>query len=114
QRVSVSWGVALDDSFAVVVQRGSALAYPEYGHSVRVDVRGLVAGTPYYYRFRTGTWISPTGRTRTAPQAGSAVPSLRLAAVACQAYHDGYYTAHRHVAQEDVDLRSEERRVGKE
>src|SRR5690606_11973580 len=43
QRVSVSWEVALDASFAVVVRRGTALAYPEYGHSVRVDVRGLVA-----------------------------------------------------------------------
>ncbi|MFJ9663474.1 alkaline phosphatase D family protein [Streptomyces sp. NPDC101219] len=104
RRVPVSWEVALDDSFAVVVQRGTALAHPEYGHSVRVDVRGLIPGTPYHYRFRTGSWISPTGRTRTAPPAGSAVPGLRLAAVACQAYHDGYYTAHRHVAEEDVDL----------
>ncbi|WP_431997534.1 alkaline phosphatase D family protein [Streptomyces fungicidicus] len=104
QRVEVSWEVALDEYFAVVVQRGISLALPEYGHSVRVDVRGLAPGSRYHYRFRTGAWISPAGRTRTAPPAGDDTSSLRLAAVACQAYHDGYYTAHRHLAQEDVDV----------
>ncbi|MFD7687043.1 alkaline phosphatase D family protein [Streptomyces sp. NPDC059781] len=104
QRVEVSWEVALDESFALVVRRGTALAHPEYAHSVRVDVKGLEAGSHYYYRFRTGTWISPTGRTRTAPPAGADTAGLRLAAVACQAYHDGYYTVHRHLAQEDVDV----------
>ncbi|MER6347994.1 alkaline phosphatase D family protein [Streptomyces sp. NPDC001595] len=104
QRVSVQWEVAIDEFFAIVVREGVALAYPEYSHSVHVDVQGLDPQTPYYYRFRTGSWISPAGRTRTAPAAGAAVSSLRLAAVACQAYQDGYYTAHRHLAQEDVDL----------
>ncbi|CAL9358159.1 Alkaline phosphatase D [Streptomyces sp. enrichment culture] len=104
QRVEVSWEVALDESFAAVVQSGTAPAHPEYGHSVRVDVQGLAPGSHYYYRFRAGTWISPTGRTRTAPAPGGDPASLRLAAVACQAYHDGYYTVHRHLAQEDVDV----------
>ncbi|MFE9773204.1 alkaline phosphatase D family protein [Streptomyces sp. NPDC005931] len=102
--VAVEWEVALDESFVRVVQRGSILAHPEYGHSVRVDVGGLNSGSVYYYRFRTGGWVSTTGRTRTAPAPGDAVTRLRLAAVACQAYHHGYYTVHRHLAQEDVDL----------
>ncbi|GGW47610.1 alkaline phosphatase D family protein [Streptomyces griseoloalbus] len=104
QRVDVSWEVALDEAFALVVRQGTAAAHPEYGHSVRVDVQGLDPDSHYYYRFRTGAWISPTGRTRTAPAADAATASLRLAAVACQAYHDGYYTAHGHLAQEDVDV----------
>lgn len=104
QRVEVSWEVALDASFSLVVRRGTVLAHPEYAHSVRVDVTGLEPGSHYYYRFRAGSWISPAGRTRTAPPAGSDTVSLRLAAVACQAYHDGYYTAHRHLAREDVDV----------
>ncbi|HLL33522.1 MAG TPA: alkaline phosphatase D family protein [Streptomyces sp.] len=104
QRIAVQWEVALDEWFAVVVRDGVALAYPEYGHSVHVDVKGLNPNTPYYYRFRTGAWISPVGRTHTAPAARTPVTSLRLAAVACQAYHDGYYTAYRHLANEDVDL----------
>ncbi|TWD18886.1 alkaline phosphatase/alkaline phosphatase D [Streptomyces sp. T12] len=104
QQVEVAWEVALDDSFAVVVRGGTVVAHPEYAHSVRADVRGLDPGRPYYYRFRTGAWISPTGRTRTAPAAGEDVTRLRLAAVACQAYHDGYYTVHRQLAREDVDV----------
>jgi alkaline phosphatase/alkaline phosphatase D len=104
QRVAVQWEVSTDKWFAFVVRRGVAYTHPEYGHSVRVDVGGLTPGSRYYYRFRTGAWISPMGRTRTAPAAGAFTPSMRLAAVACQAYHDGYYTAHRHLAQEDVDL----------
>jgi alkaline phosphatase/alkaline phosphatase D len=104
QRIAVQWEVALDEWFAIVVRDGVALAYPEYGHSVHVDVKGLNPNTPYYYRFRTGAWISPVGRTHTAPAARTPVTSLRLAAVACQAYHDGYYTAYRHLANEDVDL----------
>ncbi|PAZ16450.1 alkaline phosphatase [Streptomyces sp. SA15] len=104
QRVLVQWEVSMDELFAIVVQRGTALAHPEYGHSVHVDVKGLDPGSSYYYRFRTGPWISPTGRTRTAPAEGADTTRLKLAAVACQAYQDGYYTVHRHLAGEDVDV----------
>jgi alkaline phosphatase D len=104
QRVVVQWEVAMDEWFALVEHQGVATAHPEYAHSVHVDVKGMMPDSHYYYRFRVGTWISPVGRTRTAPAEGSAADSLRLAAVACQAYQDGYYTAHRHLAQEDVDV----------
>ncbi|MFJ8545264.1 alkaline phosphatase D family protein [Streptomyces sp. NPDC093586] len=104
ERVAVEWEVALDDRFAGVLFRGTADAHAEYAHSVHVDVAGLTPGTEYYYRFRTGPWTSPTGRTRTAPAPGSDPGALRLAAVACQAYQDGYYTVHRHLAEDDVDL----------
>jgi alkaline phosphatase D len=104
ERVTVEWEVALDEHFAAVLFRGTADAHAEYSHSVHVDVKGLTPGTVYYYRFRTGTWLSPAGRTRTAPPADSAASALKLAAVACQAYQDGYYTVLRHVAQDDVDV----------
>ncbi|MFC8143959.1 alkaline phosphatase D family protein [Streptomyces paradoxus] len=104
ERVVVSWEVALDEWFAIVEQQGTATAHPEYAHSVHVDVKGLMPGSHYYYRFRVGSWISPVGRTRTAPATGTDAAGMRLAAVACQAYQDGYYTAFQHVAQEDVDV----------
>ncbi|MEU3660682.1 alkaline phosphatase D family protein [Streptomyces sp. NPDC032940] len=104
ERVAVEWEVALDERFAGVLLRGTADAHAEYAHSVHVDVTGLTPGTEYYYRFRTGSWISPAGRTRTAPAPGSDAGSLRLAAVACQAYQDGYYTVLRHVAEDDIDV----------
>jgi alkaline phosphatase D len=102
ERVTVHWELAHDERFRRIARRGTATAHPEFHHTVHVEVGHLEAGRVYYYRFRTGRWISPTGRTRTAP--GSRVASLTLAAVSCQAYHDGYYTPYAHLAADDVDL----------
>ncbi|MFZ4265806.1 alkaline phosphatase D family protein [Streptomyces arboris] len=103
-RVEVAWELAHDEGFRRIVRRGSVTAHAEFAHSVRADVQGLDPGRGYFYRFRTGSWTSPAGRTRTAPAAGTRNSSLTLAAVSCQAYHDGYFTAHRHLAAEDVDV----------
>ncbi|GGX84920.1 alkaline phosphatase D family protein [Streptomyces fructofermentans] len=104
QRVVVDWEVADDEQFSRVVRRGTAEAHPETHHTLHVEVDGLTPGRVYHYRFRAGTWISPAGRTRTAPATSSAVSGLSFAAVSCQAYHDGYFTAHRHLAGDDVDV----------
>jgi alkaline phosphatase D len=101
---AVLWEVATDERFAVVVRSGAEIAHPEYNHTVHLEVDGLDPGREYYYRFRAGAWISETGRTRTAPAGTSAVASLTFAAVSCQAYHEGHYTVHRHLAQDDVDV----------
>ncbi|MDH6626928.1 phosphodiesterase/alkaline phosphatase D-like protein [Streptomyces sp. LBL] len=37
-------------------------------------------------------------------RAGARVPSLILAAVSCQAYHDGHFTPYGHLAADDVDV----------
>ncbi|MFH8494936.1 alkaline phosphatase D family protein [Streptomyces coeruleorubidus] len=104
ERVTVHWELAHDERFRRIARRGTATAHPEFHHTVHVEVSHLDAGRVYYYRFRTGRWVSPTGRTRTAPDPGSRVPELTLAAVSCQAYHDGYYTPYAHLAADDVDL----------
>ncbi|MER7413593.1 MULTISPECIES: alkaline phosphatase D family protein [Streptomyces] len=103
-RIAVEWEIARDARFRRVVRRGRTTAHPEFDHSVHVEAGGLAPGSVYHYRFRAGGHTSPAGRTRTAPEAGARLDQLRLAAVSCQAYHDGYYTAHRHLAEEDVDL----------
>lgn len=102
--VQVAWELADDERFRNLVQRGSALASPDWGHSVHVDVTGLEPARPYWYRFRAGRAVSPTGRTRTAPQAGATPARLRFAFAACQQYEQGYYVAYRHMAREDLDL----------
>ncbi|GGT54239.1 alkaline phosphatase D family protein [Streptomyces coeruleorubidus] len=104
ERVTVHWELAHDERFRRVARRGTATAHPEFHHTVHVEVGHLDAGRVYYYRFRAGRWVSPAGRTRTAPDPGSRVPELTLAAVSCQAYHDGYYTPYAHLAADDVDL----------
>ncbi|MFI0236485.1 alkaline phosphatase D family protein [Streptomyces sp. NPDC016845] len=103
-RVEVRWELAHDDRFRRVVRRGATTAHPEFNHSVHVEVDHLAPGHVYFYRFRVGGWVSETGRTRTAPAAGSRASGLSLAAVSCQAYHDGYFTAYKHLAEDDVDV----------
>ncbi|MEU0083566.1 alkaline phosphatase D family protein [Streptomyces sp. NPDC006274] len=102
--VQVEWEVAHDAAFARTAKRGSVTAHPEFNHSVHVEAAGLEPDRVYHYRFRTGAWISPAGRTRTAPAPGAALGELKLAAVSCQAYHDGYFTAYEHLAAEDLDV----------
>ncbi|MGX1885158.1 alkaline phosphatase D family protein [Streptomyces sp. NPDC055287] len=104
KRVVVTWELAHDETFLRTVRDGTVTAHPEFDHTLHVEVLGLDPDRQYYYRFRTGTWASPTGRTRTAPAPGAAKSQLKLAAVACQAYHHGYYTAYKHLAGEDLDL----------
>lgn len=102
-RVTVRWEVAYDERFQRLAGRGRAEAHPEFNHSVHIEPTGLAPDRVYYYRFRAGNWISPVGRTRTAPGRAARL-ELKLAAVSCQAYHDGYFTAYRHLAEEDLDV----------
>ncbi|MFD7130185.1 alkaline phosphatase D family protein [Streptomyces sp. NPDC059894] len=104
ERVTVRWELAHDENFRRAVRRGTVTAHPEFHHTVHVEAGHLDPDRVFYYRFRVGDWISPTGRTRTAPATRSRVADLTLAAVSCQAYADGYYTAYGHLAQDDVDV----------
>ncbi|GAA2756098.1 alkaline phosphatase D family protein [Actinopolymorpha rutila] len=103
-RYAVEWQVAEDEAFRKVVRGGAVLAQPEYVHSVHVDVDGLQPDREYFYRFRTGPQISPVGRTRTAPDPAADLGRLRFATVSCAAWFDGYYTAYKHLAEEDLDV----------
>ncbi|MFF0748482.1 alkaline phosphatase D family protein [Streptomyces sp. NPDC004267] len=103
-RVTVRWELARDERFTKGVRRGTAPAHAEFDHTVHVEVDGLAPGRDWFYRFRVGAWTSPVGRTRTAPAPGAHNARLKLAAVSCQAYHDGYFTAYRHLADEDLDV----------
>ncbi|WP_419994408.1 alkaline phosphatase D family protein [Streptomyces boninensis] len=98
----VAWEIAHDEGFRRIARRGVTLAHPEFNHTVHVEAAGLAADRRYFYRFRAGRHISPAGRTRTAPAAGARNGALRFGIVSCQAYHDGYFTAYKHLAAEDL------------
>jgi alkaline phosphatase D len=104
EKVPVEWQIAADARMDMVVQRGIAIAEPESAHSVHIEVSGLDPGRWYWYRFRAGGEASAIARTRTAPAMGAALDSLRFAFASCQQYEHGYYTAYRHMAEEDLDL----------
>lgn len=104
RHVPVQWQLATDEEMEDIVGRGTVKARPEYAHSVHIDITGLDANTEYYYQFKVGSNRSPIGRTKTAPAKGATVEEFNFAFASCQNYPSGYYTAHRHLAEEDLDL----------
>ena len=100
----VSWRLASDPNMLQEVQKGTATASPEWGHSVHVEVKGLEPGRHYWYEFRAGSEESPRGRTRTADAVHAELDHVRLAFASCQHYESGYYTAYRHMVEEDLDI----------
>lgn len=106
--VAIDVEVATTPTFTSIVWGESVVAGDGTDHCVTVDAVGLEPATTYWYRFRIGDAVSPTGRTRTAPAGGS--DRMRLAAFSCQRLTHGYFTAHRDLASlaedpsTDVDL----------
>lgn len=103
--------VATDAGFAqrVALDAGQAKvkALARHDHCVKVKVRGLAAGTVYYYRFiyvkGETSYASRVGRTKTAP-AEEADVKVRFAYVSCQDYVGRYYNPYLALAQEELDF----------
>jgi len=102
--VTVRWEVAHDCRFRQIAQHGTALALPELGHSVHVEVQGLAPGRWYHYRFMVGDAVSPPARTRTAPAPHEWPARLRVVHASCQRWEHGHYAAWRHACAEQPDL----------
>ncbi|MBD2777539.1 alkaline phosphatase D family protein [Iningainema tapete] len=102
--VPVQWQIALDENMRQVVLKGTAMATPEFAHSVHVDVSGLQPGRWYWYQFKAGNEVSPIGRTRTAPAYGTRLDQLKFAFASCQHWEQGYFSAYQHMAKEDLDV----------
>ncbi len=102
--MEVRWEVAADAGCYDIVQRGTTIARPELGHSVHVEVSNLFSGREYWYRFRVGGEVSPIGRMVTAPAAGARVDALRFGVCGCANWEEGYYTAYRDIANQQLDF----------
>ena len=101
--VDVEWEVARDEWFNHIVRRGMATAAPESAHSVHIELTGLRPGADYFYRFRAAGHVSPSGRTRTAPEYRSLAP-MTMCVASCSNYEQGWFTAYRRLAEEQPDL----------
>ena len=102
--VLVEWEVATDEQFQKVVRRGAATARAADAHTVHVEVRQLTAGSEFFYRFRAEGHLSPAGRTRTAPPPTALPGNLAMSFVSCAHYEHGYFTAYRHLAEDEPEL----------
>lgn len=102
--VAVQWEVAEDQGMRKVVARGVEQTRTETAHSVHVELRGLQPGREYFYRFRTGKYVSPVGRTLTSPALHETPAALAMAFASCAQYEHGYFTAYRRLAEDHPDL----------
>ena len=103
-RVVVRWQIAADENMRQIVKSGTEVAIAELAHSIHVDVRGLKPDRPYWYQFKAGGEVSAIGRTRTAPVRNQTLNHLRFGLVNCQDWQNGYYTAYKHLAEEELDV----------
>ena len=102
--VPVAYEIAGDEAMRDIVRRGVADAPAAYAWSVHADVFGLQPGRPYWYRFLSGDAASPAGRAMTAVAAGMPVDRMRFGFVSCSHYEFGYFSAYRHLADENPDM----------
>lgn len=104
RNVPVEWQVATDQAFTNIVASGTETAIAAEAHSVHAEPRGLPAGAEFFYRFRADGFISPVGRTRTAPTPGTDPGTVMFAFASCQHFEEGWYHAHRFMTADDPDL----------
>lgn len=102
--IPVTWEIASDERMSHVVRSGIEYATAEWGHSLHVEIQGLKPEREYWYRFHVGGHASRIGRTHTAPAPGTPLDRLRIAVASCQQYESGYYTAYRHMLDDELDL----------
>lgn len=99
--VVVRYEIATDAAFRVIVKTGRGLAHPERAHAVHVEVAGLLAGRPYWYRFHALGATSPVGRATTVPHVAD---RLRLAVTSCQHWEQARFGVYRDIVAAEPDL----------
>ena len=102
--VALRYEIATDDAMKNVVRRGTATAQQLYGYSVHLDVAGLQSGRSYWYRFLSGDATSSIGRAVTLPAPGASLDSIRYGYVSCANYEHGYFSAYRHLTDENPEF----------
>ncbi|WP_224241932.1 alkaline phosphatase D family protein [Hyalangium gracile] len=106
--VTLSLEVSTEESFGqLVLQQQGLTAKAVHDNAIKVKVTNLQPRTTYYYRFvyeHDGEkFVSPVGRTRTAPAAGDDVP-VKFVVGNCQDYVGRYYNAWQRLLQLDADV----------
>jgi alkaline phosphatase D len=102
--VTVGYEIATDPALRDIVRRGEATAEQAFAYSVHLDVGGLQPGRPYWYRFMNGDAASRIGRAGTLPAPDAVPDRLRFGFVSCSDYEHGYFSAYRHLADENPEF----------
>ena len=101
--IDVLWEVSSTDQFTDIIASGITTAETRFGHAIHVDVPLSSKEDFVNYRFKVGDYTSPVGRTRLAASVGSTT-TLKIAAVSCQNYTDGFYNAYGDLVEQQPDV----------
>jgi alkaline phosphatase D len=106
--VTLSLEVSTEESFGTLVANPKGLkALAAHDNAIKVKVTNLSPRTTYYYRFvyeHDGErFVSPVGRTKTAPATDDATP-VKFVVGNCQDYVGRYYNAWQRLLQLDADV----------
>ena len=100
--VPVSWVMAKDTSFSLIVAEGELTTDYTKDYTVKVDVTDLEPDETYYYYFTALNSNSIVGRTHTLP--GATASHLRFAVGSCANYQMGYFNSYKRIAEyNDLD-----------
>ncbi|MGD9799026.1 MAG: alkaline phosphatase [Parvularculaceae bacterium] len=97
--VTLTWELSEQGDFANVAASGEVISRPEADFTAKAVAGGLAPGKRYFYRFRTGDAVSPTGRTRTLPV--GALDAANFAVISCSNYPFGYFNVYDLIARRD-------------
>ncbi len=93
------WELAHDPLFRQIVRSGEAMAQPEWGHGVHVQVEGWRLTRRYPLPLHAGPGREQHGPLPHGARARQPAQRLRLAYASCQRWEHGYYGAWRQVVQ---------------
>lgn len=102
--IAVDYEIAMEPEMRRIIRQGTTLAEAAYAYAVHLDIDGLSPAREYWYRFRLGDHESPIGRAMTLPRAGRPADRLRVGIASCANFERGYFSAYRHLADEQPDL----------
>ena len=100
--VELTYEVATDLNFTSVVTQGKVVATEATSFTAKVDAKDLSPATEYYYRFKSGIWISPIGRTRTLPV--GLVSEVKMAVFSCSSYAHGQFHVYGEASRSDAQF----------
>lgn len=98
--ITLKWEMSISADFnAELAASGEVTASAASDWTAKVDARGLMPGTLYFYRFIHGEAASPIGQTKTLPS--GTLTQARFAVVSCANWQHGYFNAYDHIARQE-------------
>lgn len=95
--IEVSWEMFTDSNLENLAATGRSTTNKSLDYCVKVIPDNLDPGQVYFFRFNSGDFVSPIGRTRTLPDGDTT--EIRFAVVSCANWQHGYFNTYDAIAK---------------